>query len=117
MVGSPQRWRWVLGISAIAGATFLAGRAASRQEPTVVREIVREPVVEVPVPVVEVAPPAVQIDAPVVEVPAPVVQVVPQGSSSGESTLRRIAGVLALLGWSRTHTSPWSTTASTARFM
>jgi hypothetical protein len=92
MVAVPQRWRWVLGVSAVAGATLLAMRAASRQEPTVVREIVREPVVEVPAPVVEVA-------APVVEVPAPVVEVVPQESSSArESTLRRIAGVLALLG-------------------
>ena len=44
-----------------------------------VREIIREPVVEVP--------------APVVEVPAPVVEVI-----SRESRLRRIAGVLALLG-------------------
>jgi len=78
MVGRPKRWRWVLGIIAVAGAMLLAMRGASRQEPTVVREIVREPVVEVP---------------------APVVEIVPQESSSArESTLRRIAGVLALLG-------------------
>jgi hypothetical protein len=90
MVGRPQQWRWVVGLSAVAGATLLAMRAARRQEPTVVREIVREPVVEVAAPVVEVA-------APAVEVPAPVV--VPQESSSaGESRLRRVAGVLALLG-------------------
>jgi hypothetical protein len=79
MVGWPQRCRWVLGVSAAVGATLLAIRAASRQESTVVREIIREPVVEVP--------------APVVEVPAPVVEVI-----SRESRLRRIAGVLALLG-------------------
>jgi hypothetical protein len=68
-------------------------RAASRQEPTVVREIVREPVVEVPAPVVNVP-------APVVEVPAPVVEVVPQepDSAARESLLRKIAGVLVLLG-------------------
>jgi hypothetical protein len=93
MVGPSQRWRWVLGVGAVTGAALLAMRAASRQESTVVREIVREPVVEVAAPVVEVP-------APVVELPAPVVEVVPQepDSTPGESTLRRIAGVLALLG-------------------
>ena len=80
MVKPPQRWRWVLGVSAVAGATLLAVRAASRQQPPVVREIVREPVIEGP--------------APVVEVPEPVVQMIPQQ----ESRLRRIAGTLALLG-------------------
>jgi hypothetical protein len=86
MVGEPQRYRWMLAVSVAAGATLLAVRAASRREPPVVREIVREPVVEVP--------------APVVDVPEPVVQVIPQESSgsAGESRLRRIAGVLALLG-------------------
>jgi hypothetical protein len=97
MVKPPQRWRWVLGVSAIVGATLLARRAASRQEPTVVRDRPRAGRSGAG-PMIEVAPPVVEIATPVVEVPAPVVQVVPQESSRGESTLRRIAGVLALLG-------------------
>jgi hypothetical protein len=55
MVRPPQRWRWALGVSVVAGATLLAMRAASRQQSPVVREIVREPVVEVPAPVVALA--------------------------------------------------------------
>lgn len=79
MVKPPQRWRWALGVSVVAGATLLAMRAASRQQSPVVREIVREPIVEVPAPVVEVIPQQ-------------------SGSSARVSRLRRIAGVLALLG-------------------
>ena len=78
MVGEPQRSRWMLGVSVVIGATLLAVRAVSRRESPVVRDIVR---------------------APVIQVPAPVVEVIPQADSSAqESMLRRIAGVLALLG-------------------
>jgi hypothetical protein len=83
----------VLGVGAVTGAALLAIRVASRQGSTVVREIVREPVVEVPAPVVNVP-------APVVNVAAPVVEVAPQepDSTARESLLRKIAGVLVLLG-------------------
>jgi len=80
MAGAPQRRSLVLAVGVVAGATLLAARAAARRQSPVVREIVREPVVEV--------------HAPDVEVPEPVVQVI----SQPESRLRRIAGVLALLG-------------------
>jgi hypothetical protein len=75
----------MLAVSVVIGATLLAVRAVSRRESPVVRDIVRAPVIQVP--------------APVVDVPEPVVQVIPQADSSAqESMLRRIAGVLALLG-------------------
>jgi hypothetical protein len=69
-----QRYRWVLAVSVAAGAALLALRGISRP---VVREIVREPVVEVA---------------------APDIQIPVEVASGGESRLRRIAALLALFG-------------------
>jgi hypothetical protein len=85
MVGESQRHRLALAISLAA----LALHAVALRRARVVREIVHEPVVEVPAPVIEVA-------APDIEVPSPVVEVVAAGAP--ESSLRRIAALLALLG-------------------
>jgi hypothetical protein len=68
----------------------LALHAVSLRRAQVVREIVHEPVVEVPAPVIEVAPPVVEVPSPVVEVTAV--------HGAPESSLRRIAALLALLG-------------------
>jgi hypothetical protein len=86
MVGESQRHRLALAISLAA----LALHAVSLRRARVVREIVHEPVVEVPAPLIEVA-------APVVEVPSPVVEVAAVHGAP-ESSLRRIAALLALLG-------------------
>jgi len=86
VVGESERHRLALAISLAALALHMVSLRRAR----VVREIVHEPVVEVPAPVIEVP-------APVIEVPAPVVEVTAVHGAP-ESRLRRIAALLALLG-------------------